>query len=223
MLPNRNRRNKSALVMLSGGLDSTVALYWTLKVRRYFVLALTFNYFSRSKKEMEATKRISKLVGCKRIELDLQFLREIDDLKKQNANLHLEKAPSAYIPSRNVVFYGIATSLAEVHDCQYIVAGHNKDDVLSFPDSSLTFFRQFNKTTSIGLFSGGRTGRVILPLAKLSKAGAIRLGAKLGVPFEETWSCYFDRSVPCGKCPACKLRWKAFHEARIEDPLIRRY
>ena len=183
------------------------------------MVTLTFDYFGRSRKEIEASRQISKLSRSKGIELDLSFLREIEDLKKQNENPLLDSAPSAYIPSRNVIFYGIATSLAEIRDCSYIVAGHNKDDVLIFPDSSVDFFQQFNKTTLMGLFSGGRTGRVILPLAKLSKAKVVSLGARLGVPFEKTWSCYHDGRLPCGECPACKLRREAFQQAGIVDPL----
>ena len=212
---------RKALVMLSGGLDSSVAFYWALRARHYSIIALTFNYSGRSKKEIEAARLISKSLRIRQIELDLGFLRDIEDAGKQNKNPFLKSAPSAYIPSRTLIFYGIASSLAEMFFCPIIVAGHNRDDTRSFPDSSAAFFHRFNKITALGLISGDRTGRVILPLGRLSKTGVVKLGAKLGVPFEKTWSCYYYLRHPCGKCPACLLRRKAFHEANLVDPLDR--
>jgi 7-cyano-7-deazaguanine synthase len=213
----RVRRRTRALVLFSGGIDSAVALYWAKKQKKYETETLTFNYFHRSRKEIQAAIKIAAMNSVRQLELGLSFLREIEDSKSRNPLL--KKADSAYIPSRNMIFYGIATSFAEIEDASYIVAGHNKDDVSSFPDASTNFFNHFNATTKIGLFTGKRTGRVILPLSKLSKARVIKLGAKLGVPFELTWSCYRSSKAPCGSCHSCKLRTRAFKEAEIRDPL----
>jgi 7-cyano-7-deazaguanine synthase len=205
------------IVLLSGGLDSAVALYWVLE-KGYEVEALTFNYFLRSKREISAAKEISKLSSVTCREVGLGFLKEIDD-SEEKRNPILKKAERAYIPSRNVIFYGIASSIAEISDSKYIVGGHNKDDVKNFPDASLRFFNRFNDTTKIGLISGGRTGRVILPLGRLSKSEVIKLGERLQTPFELTWSCYRASAKPCGKCHSCTLRKIAFEKAGIEDPL----
>jgi 7-cyano-7-deazaguanine synthase len=217
MIKNVETRTR-AIVMLSGGLDSTVALYWAMN-RGYEIQTLTFNYFLRSKKEGQAARKIASINKVKHREINLDFLKEIED--SISVNPLLKRAEKAYIPSRNVIFYGIATSFAELSDAKYIVAGHNRDDIRIFPDSSISFFDHFNSTTKLGLFSGDRTGRVILPLAKLSKKEVIKLGEKLSVPFKLTWSCYRSSNRPCGKCHSCRLRAIAFKEAGIEDPLLR--
>lgn len=206
-----------AVVLLSGGVDSAVALYWAME-KGYKVQSLGFNYFLRSRKENEAAKNIARLNGIGHLEINLRFLREIEDSTIKR-NPMLKNAERAYIPSRNVIFYGIASSIAELADARYIVGGHNKDDVDTFPDSSLQFFRHFNAATRIGLISGDRTGRVILPLAKLSKTEVIKLGKRLDVPFELTWSCYRSSKYPCRKCHSCILRKRSFDEAKIKDPL----
>ena len=208
-----------ALVLLSGGLDSAVALYWALH-RGFEVESLTFNYFRRSSKEIKACNEIAKKVGCKNRLVKLDFLKEIEDTKTRLRNKLLNEAPSAYIPSRNMIFYGIAASFAEILDARYIIGGHNKDDAVHFPDSSSAFFSLFNKTASLGRISGSRTGKVMLPLAKLDKAGVVKFGMKLGVPFANTWSCYKSSTRPCGNCHSCLLRKEAFRLAGIEDPLI---
>jgi 7-cyano-7-deazaguanine synthase len=199
-------------------LDSAVALFWALK-RRYIVETLTFDYFRRSKREIKACREIAKYAKVKNRILRLEFLKEAED-SKEIRNPSLVKAPSAYIPSRNVIFYGIASSFAEIIDAKYIVGGHNKNDVLSFPDSSQEFLDRFYDIASSGKFSSGRTGKIVLPLSKLEKRDVVRLGKRLGVPFEMTWSCYRSEIRPCGKCPSCRLRTEAFRKAGIPDPLM---
>ncbi len=210
----------SALITFSGGLDSAIALYWALD-KKYLVEAVTFDYFHRSPRERDAAFRLAKLTRTHQYHVDVNFLREIEDLKMKGKNPNLLGAPGAYISSRNMIFYGIATSIAEIAGARYIVGGHNKDDTNSFRDSSREFFDQFNKTSAIGLHTGSKTGRVILPLSKMSKAQVVLLGDKLGVPFDLTWSCYGSGRHPCGKCHSCLLRASAFKEAGILDPLVR--
>ncbi len=210
-----------AIVLLSGGLDSAVALFWARK-NGWQIQGLSFDYFRRSQKEIAAAKKLASYANCPLRIVDVSFLKEVEELRKISSNRFLKSAPSAYIPSRNVVFYGIASSLAEVSNSRYVVGGHNSDDAHSFPDSSPSFFRAFNETTKRGLFSHGRTGRVVLPLAQKSKSEVVLLGGKMKVPFELTWSCYREGKRPCGVCPACELRASAFRKAKLSDPLIRR-
>jgi 7-cyano-7-deazaguanine synthase len=208
-----------SIVLLSGGLDSAVALYWALD-KGYEVETLTFDYFRRSQKEIEACLKISKFAMCPNRRIELAFLKEIDDDKKINRNTGLTSVESAYIPGRNLIFYGIAVSFAEVADARYIVGGHNKNDAENFPDSSLEFFKLFNQAASLGKFTGSKTGKVVLPFARLDKSEVLRLGARLGVPFELTWSCYKSGNKPCQKCLSCKLRAESFEKAGISDPLL---
>jgi 7-cyano-7-deazaguanine synthase len=208
-----------SIVLLSGGLDSAVALYWALN-QGHAVETLTFDYFRRSAREIEACKALSRAAKCRNRVFDLSFLKEIEDSRRSLANPLLKRAPSAYVPCRNIIFYGIAASLAEVLDCRYLIGGHNRNDVRNFPDSSLAFFQSFNKTATIGRISKARTGKAILPLGKIDKSQVILLGKQLHVPFELTWSCYKSGKRPCGECPSCLLREKAFREAGIDDPVI---
>jgi 7-cyano-7-deazaguanine synthase len=208
-----------SLVLLSGGLDSAVALYWALD-QRYEVETITFDYFHRSRREIQACSEIAKFSHSPNRKIGLGFLKEIDDSKKETLNPGLANAQSAYIPSRNLIFYGIASSLAEIRDARYVIGGHNKDDSQNFPDSTQSFFNLFNKTASRGRITKKRTGEVVLPLAKLRKSEVLLLGDRLKVPFELTWSCYKSGTRPCGKCLSCKLRSESFEKAGLQDPLL---
>ena len=208
-----------SIILLSGGLDSAVALYWAIE-HGLGIETLTFDYFRRNPKEIQAGLELSRRANCPNTRLELNFLKELDDLKTAELkNPLLEGVESAYIPSRNMIFYGIASSIAEIIDAKYIVGGHNKNDATTFPDSSESFFEAFNKVASMGRISGSRTGKVLLPFAKLDKSEVIRIGVELSVPFELTWSCYENRNVPCSKCYSCLLRSEAFAMAGVKDPL----
>ena len=180
---------KRSIVMLSGGLDSAVALFWSMD-KGHEVETLTFDYFRRSRQEIQVCKALSDFVARPNRRINLGFLKEVEDSKKETRNRMLSKAQSAYVPCRNVIYYGIAASFAEISNARYIIGGHNKDDSENFPDSSPKFFDSFNKTATIGRFTGNRTGRVILPFANLDKSEVIKLGSRLKLPFELTWSCY---------------------------------
>src|SRR5579871_4421954 len=113
----------SCIVLLSGGLDSAVALYWALQ-KNLAVSTLSFDYYRRTSKEREAGRSLSRFVNCPNRTVELDFLREIDDSKKELRNKALRFAESAYIPCRNMIFYGIAASFAEIENAKYIVGGH---------------------------------------------------------------------------------------------------
>lgn len=210
---------QKSVVLLSGGLDSAVALYWSIN-QGHQVETITFDYFRRSKREIEACREISRATNSPSRVVKLGFLKEIDDSRNETENKGLLKAQSAYIPCRNLIFYGIAASFAEVADAEFIVGGHNKNDVGNFPDSSPQFFSLFNKTASFGRVTKNRTGKVILPFGSLDKSEVLTLGAKLKVPFELTWSCYKSGRRPCGKCLSCRLRDESFRKSGLKDPLL---
>jgi 7-cyano-7-deazaguanine synthase len=206
------------IVLLSGGLDSTVALYWA-RHKGYKVETLTFDYFARTPKEIEASVRISELNDSPNRRIKLEFLKEVDDSRSEMKNAGLVSAESAYIPCRNLIFYGIAASFAEVGDDRYIIGGHNRNDKKNFPDSSERFFSLFNTTASLGRITKSKTGKVVLPFASMDKSDVLRLGAKLKTPFELTWSCYKSGQRPCGECLSCMLRAQSFKKAGLVDPL----
>ena len=214
-------KQEKAVVLLSGGIDSAVSLWWA-KARGWDVRPLTFHYFRRPPQEVAATR---KLIGIAKVpklmEMDLPFLREVDDLKGEGLeNRALLDSPEGYIPARNLVFYALAAYVAEPIGARWVIGGHNGSDPESFPDASPRFFDFLNSMYRLGLWSYDKTpAQILLPLSGKSKVEVVRLGLDLGVPFEHTWSCYWDRDVHCGTCASCRERREAFKALGVKDPV----
>ena len=210
-----------AIVLLSGGIDSAVALSWA-KDQGWDLLPLTFDYFARPTKEGAAIDALARHAGVGPIRhVDLPFLKEVDDLRRDGiANEALLEAPESYIPARNLIFYGLAAYVAEQEAARYIVGGHNGLDPESFPDSSPKFFNFINSVLRLGLWTYPKTPvQVLVPLGGKSKADVVRAGLERKVPFGVTWSCYWDRGAHCGTCPSCRERREAFAAVGVEDPV----
>ncbi len=210
-----------AIVLLSGGIDSAVALWWA-KSQGWDVRPLTFDYFGRPKREHAA---IRALVGRATVgpvrSVRLPFLKEVDDLRPSGfENAALNESPEGYIPARNLIFYSLAAYYAELDGTRYLVGGHNGTDPESFPDASPRFFEHLNGLLGMSLWSYKRSpAEVVLPLAGKPKEDVLRLGRRLGVPFELTWSCYWDQDTHCGTCVSCTERRGAFAAVGLEDPV----
>ena len=127
----------------------------------------------------------------------------------------------AYIPARNIVFYGVAAAYAEALDGDEIVFGSNADDAQELPDAKPSFVRLVNELVRTGTRAGmeGKVVQVVNPLINYGKTDVLKLAIKLKVPLEFTWSCYEDAKIPCGKCRGCRTRMKAFQEIGMVDPL----
>jgi 7-cyano-7-deazaguanine synthase len=212
-------KSERAIVLLSGGIDSAVCL-WLAKEKKWEVHAISFNYHNRQKKEIEASQKLAAKAAVKEHRvIDLPFLRESNDHEVKPSNLS-GQIPSAYIPSRNLVFYSIAASWAESLSARYVVGGHNSNDFGSFPDSRPEFFSKLNRLVGIGSLSTEKNHlKILTPLSKLDKAGVLKEAIRLDVPLELTWSCYERDDVACGICPACKIRLKAFSNLGLKDPI----
>lgn len=210
-----------AIVLLSGGVDSAVTLWWARK-QGWDVRPLTFDYFGRPRREHTAIEALAKKADVAPIRyVDLPFLKEVDDLRPAGLeNPVLEGSPEGYIPARNLIFYALAAYYAELDGSRYLVGGHNGIDPESFPDASPTFFASLNRVFRMSLWSYAKTPvEVLVPLSGKSKEDVLRLGRDLGVPFELTWSCYWDRDVPCGTCVSCRERRDAFAAVGMADAL----
>ena len=209
------------MLLLSGGLDSAVALWWA-RAQGYEVLPLTFHYYRRPKAEGAAMRRQLEKVGSPRLrEIDLPFLKDNEDLLKTETAVNplLAKSPEGYIPARNMVFYALAAYHAEVEKASWVIGGHNGLDPETFPDSSPKFFDFLNSLYRLGIWSYGASPvQVVQPLSGKDKAAVVRMGIGLGVPFEDTWSCYWDGEAHCGICPSCLERKEAFAGAGFDDP-----
>lgn len=170
-----------ALVLLSGGIDSAVALWWAR--RRYDVTALSFDGARRPRGEVRACMAVARRAGVPHLRVKLPFLRARED---------------GYTPGRNLAFHAAALSIAEQRGARAVVAGHNRSDAGHYEDARDSFFRRL-RTLSNGI-------RIVRPFAALTDGQVARLGARLGVPLEITWSCYRDGARPCGRCAACRDR-----------------
>jgi len=216
---------KKAVVLLSGGLDSTVTLYFARK-KGYKCFCLIFDYGQRHKKEIKSALKISKKLKCPyqiiKIKLpwsksaltDRKILLPID----RNIKEMKKEIPPTYVPARNTIFLSFAVSYAESINADVIFIGANAIDYSGYPDCRPNFYKAFQKVVKLGTKKGveGKKIKIIAPLIKKSKADIVKLGKKLKVPFNLTWSCYKGGKKPCGKCDSCLLRTKGFLEANIK-------
>jgi 7-cyano-7-deazaguanine synthase len=196
-------------------------LYWAFS-QGWNVRTLEFEYCQRPRRERAACRQLREQIGVNKPTIvPLKFICEVVDLDEEDvANTFLENAPQGYIPSRNLIFYSFAAYYAEILGARYIVGGHNRSDSEDFPDAGVNFFDRLNELLKASMWSHARVHTEIqLPLMKLGKAEVVRLGNKLKVPFELTWSCYHNAENPCGACNSCRKRGEAFWEAGIGDPL----
>jgi len=223
---------KKAIVLFSGGLDSTTALCWALS-KGYECRALSFDYGQRHDRENRSARAIARRLGVELHEIKLDF-PWFDTCSLVNPKLKLPDVklskigrkgdiPSTYVPGRNLVFASIGFSYADAIGADAIVLGPNVVDYSGYPDCRPEFYRALAKAAGYGTRRGanGRPIKILTPLIKLSKAGIAKLGVRLKAPLELTWSCYSGGSRPCGHCDSCKLRAKGFAEAGLKDPALR--
>lgn len=213
---------KRAVVLLSGGLDSTTMLYWA-KNEGYLCDCLIFDYHQRHKKEIQSAIKIANLTNCKYqiIKFQLPWLGSALIDKKinipENRDLKDTQIPPTYVPARNTIFLSFALSYAEAVETETIFIGANALDYSGYPDCRPQYYTAFNKLARLGTKSGveGKKIKILTPLIDKSKAEIVQLGFKLNIPFELTWSCYKGGKKPCGRCDSCMLRSKGFKEADI--------
>ncbi len=228
--------NMKAVVLLSGGLDSTTAAAVARK-EGWELYGLTIKYGQVHDAELAAARRVAEAMGFARhIELNVDLkafggssLLGTGNIPKDRT-LSSEKEvatsiPSTYVPARNTVFLSLALGWAEVVGAERIVIGVNALDYSGYPDCRPDYIAAFAYLASLATRSGveGRPLRIFAPLLPLTKAGIIRLGRELGVDYGLTHSCYDPRpdGGPCGHCDSCQLRAKGFAEAGIADPIVR--
>jgi len=222
---------KRAVVLLSGGIDSTTTLA-TAIAEGYEIYALSFDYGQRHHVETEAAQRVANSLGTKEHRIAKIDLRVFggsaltDDIAvpKQRSETEIAHGiPFTYVPARNTIFLAHALGWAEIISASDIFLGVNAIDYSGYPDCRSEFIEAFEKMANLGTKAGveGRRFRIHTPLIKLSKAEIIRKAVELGVDFSLTHSCYdpTDEGLACGECDSCLLRLKGFREAGIKDPI----
>ncbi len=217
---------KRAIVLLSGGLDSSVAIYLA-KSEGFEVHALSFDYGQKHNKELECAKAIVKEVGATghnivTLQLNLWGGSSLTDSKMdvEDGDVTRTDIPQTYVPARNMVFLSVAASYAEAIGAQDIFIGVSEVDYSGYVDCREEFIRSMEQTINKGTVMGAELGKKIslhTPFINKSKAEEIKLGEQLGVDWSLTWSCYRGTEKPCGNCDSCLLRAKAFKEAGVID------
>ena len=219
---------KKAVVLVSGGLDSTTVLA-IAQSQGYECYTLSFDYGQRHRVELEAAKSVSTSMGAKEhktVSLDLGSIGgsaltdqaidvpEFDESQKG--------IPITYVPARNTVFLSIALGWAEVLDAQALFIGVNAVDYSGYPDCRPEFIHAFQAMANLATKAGveGEIMRIETPLIELTKAEIIKQGIALGVDYSATISCYqaTPEGLACGRCDSCRLRQQGFADAGIADP-----
>ena len=217
--------NKKALVLFSGGLDSTTMLAM-VKSNGYEITALTINYNQRHVSEIDFSKKsLSQLQINKQIIFDLDLSKIGGSALTDNIPVPIDSndnIPTTYVPARNTIFLSLASSFAERLNISDIFIGANIIDYSGYPDCRPEFIKSFEKTINLGTKLGveGSHFRIHTPLIKMTKAEIIRKGHSLGVDYSLTLSCYnpTDSGLACGKCDSCKFRKDGFKDAGLPDP-----
>ena len=229
-MKNKSRRVRAkVVVLLSGGLDSATTLYYA-KSRGFSCTCLSFDYGQRHRRELAAARRIASEAGCEHRTVKISLPWKGSSLLDKNIQLPAfdrrqragEEIPNTYVPARNIIFLSFALSCAEAIGAQAIYIGANAVDYSGYPDCRPAFYDAFQNAARTGTKCGSnRPVTIVTPLINLTKAGIVKLGSRLKVPFGLTWSCYAGGSVPCGTCDSCFYRRKGFQEAGIDDPAAR--
>ena len=219
---------KKAVVLVSGGLDSTTALA-IARSEGYDCYTMSFDYGQRHRSELFAAERTAKAMGAiahKVINLDLRTIGGSALTDDTIAVPEHETAgiPITYVPARNTVFLSIALGWAEVLGAEDIFIGVNAVDFSGYPDCRPEYIAAFEKMANLATRAGAEGGQLKIrtPLIDLSKADIVKLGLGLGVDYSLTVSCYQanDKGEACGKCDSCRLRKMGFEQAGIADPTL---
>ncbi|MEC9377101.1 MAG: 7-cyano-7-deazaguanine synthase QueC [Candidatus Neomarinimicrobiota bacterium] len=223
--------NKKAVILLSGGLDSTTCLA-IVKNQGFDISALTVNYGQRHVFELESAKKVAQIFDVNKhsvVDIDLaQFGGSAltDDVKvpKDRDESDMTDIPVTYVPARNTVLLSMALAWAETLDTTDIFIGVNALDYSGYPDCRPEFIESFERMANLATKMGvlGEKFKIHTPLINLTKAEIVKKGIELNVDYGMTSSCYDpnENGNPCGRCDACILRLKGFKEAGISDPLI---
>ena len=222
----------NALILFSGGLDSTTVLYWAKREFRQ-ILPVIIDYSQKHSIEVKNAIKISEmnnleylhirfplgeLLGSALLDPDWEIPESLETAKDSRG------IPDTYVPFRNGIFLSLAAGIAETRNIENILTGFNLIDTPDYPDTTKKFTEKMEDAINEGTTASitGKKYRVVTPLIEKSKKEIIEMGISLGADYSLSVSCYRGEEMPCLKCPSCDVRAKAFSEIGIEDPLISR-
>jgi 7-cyano-7-deazaguanine synthase len=216
-----NTKDSKAVVLFSGGMDSTTLLYYCLKVHKE-VHTVIINYNQRHKKEIEHAKLIANKIGVTFTEINLVLpIFSGNPLVDKNSYVPKQselKQSTTVVPLRNTFFLLHASAIATSIEAEDVYIGAVEDDQLSYPDCRPIFFNAFQNM----LACQNNSVKINYPFVDWKKEKIVELGQKLEVPWELTWTCYEGEEKACGQCDSCFERIKAFKSNSITDPIIYR-
>ena len=221
--------DKRTLVLVSGGLDSCVALAYCRHYDFDVMGTVHFQYGQSHAKELAHSQVLCQALGMPKprvLKLDFEHLRGATALMPREEFSQSDAAETivdqfghavskTYVPGRNIVMLAMLGGIADAERVHYICGGWNAVDYSGYPDCRPQFILAMQDALRLGL---RWPVSIIAPLNYLSKADVIRLGRRIGAPLELTWSCYKGAEQPCGECPSCQVRAKGFAEAGFADP-----
>lgn len=216
-----------ALVVLSGGQDSTTCLYWAIdKFGSDAVTSITFDYGQRHRVELDCASKVAEYAGIENVIIPIDTFAALggnaltDDIDVEDETAEGSTLPNTFVPGRNLVFLTFAAAYAWQRGIDHLVTGVAQTDYSGYPDCRDDAIQSLQQTLQLGMESS-----VVIhtPLMNLSKKETVQLAASLGRidAMSLTHTCYNGERPPCGHCAACVLRAKGFSEAGIEDPLLR--
>ncbi len=222
-------KNKKAVILLSGGLDSTTALHLA-KSKGFELYALTLNYGQKNIVETQRAQKQAELAGVKKhFTIDIQMNQwggsalTDSNIPIEEGNVNSNEIPTTYVPARNMIFLSVAASVAESVGAHDIFIGVSQVDFSGYVDCREEFIDAMEKAINEGTTCAvidKKPIKISAPFINMTKADEIRLGVELGVDYKYTHTCYAPVETPCQKCDSCLLRAKAFSEAGIPDPAL---
>lgn len=224
--------HQSAVVLLSGGIDSVTTLYYAAQFYRLY--ALSFDYGQKHKYELQLARYHAEKLKVKEyfvIKIHKEIFKKtalVDNNIKVPENRKIDNdIPTTYVPARNLLFLSYAVAFAESREINHIFIGANALDYSGYPDCRPEFITSFEKTANLGTKMGilENSLKVHTPLINKKKSEIIKMGLELGIDYAYTSSCYQpdQNGKPCLKCDSCQIRIKGFKELKMEDPLIYKF
>lgn len=217
---------RKAVVIVSGGIDSSTLLF-KIAEEDYEVYALTFIYGQKNEREIESAKRICAYLTIQQKIIDLTSVKEIlSGSALTDSNVQIPEVPAevsqydtlkaTIVPNRNSIFLSLASGYAVSIGANRVCFGAHHSDRGVYPDCRLEFVEAFEKAQKVATDNPDLT--IEAPFVEMDKSEIVKLGAELGVPYSETWSCYKGEEIHCGVCSSCRERIRAFKEAGVNDP-----